>query len=130
MFAFAAQNGEDSGKLSGGVTEFLMRLFSIEPSFRGNFEHIVRKTAHFCMFGLEGILLSLSLIFSKVRWKTAAVIAVPACIVLAALNEYAQTFADGRSGNLKDVCIDSAGAFLGIALVLICYYCMKSRRRA
>jgi VanZ family protein len=41
------------------------------------------------------------------------------CVGYAVLDEYHQSFIDGRTPGVKDVCIDSAGVFLGTIVTRI-----------
>ena len=128
MFALSGQSAEDSARLSGGLTAYILRAFAFLDMPYDDLEHILRKLAHFCMFGVEGILMYASV---KAGLKNhAGTIAAGICAVIAALNEYTQTFFEGRSCELRDVAIDFAGACMGIAAGVICYYLIKSRRRA
>ena len=49
-----------------------------------------------------------------IRWPGAA--AWLAAALYAVLDEWHQTFVAGRSGQLRDICIDSAGALSGVFL--------------
>ena len=44
------------------------------------------------------------------------------CFFYACTDEFHQTFVVGRSGEFRDVCIDSGGALFGILLVLLLFY--------
>ena len=117
LFGFSGQDGQESGRLSLQVTLFIMRIFPGLPCDPDTLHFIVRKAAHFTIFGAEGVLLSASLIHSRVGLRTAAMLSAPLCAVIAALNEYHQSFADGRHPSPADAAIDFAGALFGILLV-------------
>ncbi len=62
--------------------------------------------------------------------KTAAAV-LAICIFYAATDEFHQLFVSGRSGQLRDVCIDAAGAVIGICIYFLCrgifrHVCSKS----
>ncbi len=57
------------------------------------------------VYGLHGILLML--------------VAGLICVGFACGDEYHQSFVAGRSPSVKDVCIDSVGVFLGIAVRIV-----------
>lgn len=79
-------------------------------------QHPVRKTAHMMEYALLGGLFCMALgRFPAARYPGAWILAV-AC---AALDEYHQTFVPGRSGELRDIAIDSAGALAGILFLLL-----------
>ena len=47
----------------------------------------------------------------------------------AATDEFHQLFIEGRSGELKDVAIDSTGALLGLLLAFIFHKLIKNKRK-
>jgi VanZ family protein len=52
--------------------------------------------------------------------KTAAA-ALGIAVLYAATDEFHQNFVPNRTGSLKDVGIDTAGALLGLGIVWLCY---------
>lgn len=123
IFGFSAGTGDESSTLSLKVTEWLMRL--IYPEYYalnagrqyGAFallHMLVRKLAHFGEYALLGAALRQFLWTFPLRWPgTAAWIMAT---LYAVLDEWHQTFVSGRSGQLRDICIDSAGALAGVFL--------------
>ena len=107
--------GEDSGRLSGAVWEFLCRIFSFLATERG--EYFVRKLAHFSEFAALGFCLC---------WL-AGMLAKPwffplftGCAV-AITDECIQYFTPGRVCALTDMLIDSTGVLAGVlVLVMLC----------
>ena len=95
---------------------------------------IVRKLAHFCEYMLEGFLLMLCMrVYSRHPLRH---ITVPMLggVLTALADETIQLFSEGRSGQVTDVWLDSAGVLTGIlvaiVLLLACeglYYHMKRR---
>mgnify|MGYP003210817245 CR=1 FL=1 len=96
--------------------------------------HIVRKLAHFCEYTLEGFLLMLCMrVYSRHPLRH---ITVPMLggVLTALTDETIQLFSEGRSSQVTDVWLDSAGVLAGIlvaiVLLLACeglYYHMKRR---
>ena len=96
--------------------------------------HIVRKLAHFCEYTLEGFLLMLCMrVYSRHPLRH---ITVPMLggVLTALTDETIQLFSEGRSGQVTDVWLDSAGVLAGIlvaiVLLLACeglYYHIKRR---
>ena len=81
--------------------------------------HIVRKMAHFCEYTLEGFLLMLCMrVYSR---RPLRHITVPMLVgVLTALtDETIQLFSQGRSSQVTDVWLDSAGVLAGILAALL-----------
>lgn len=96
--------------------------------------HIVRKMAHFCEYTLEGFLLMLCMrVYSRHPLRH---ITVPMLggVLTALADETIQLFSEGRSSQVTDVWLDSAGVLAGIlvaiVLLLACeglYYHIKRR---
>ena len=119
IFGFSGQTGAVSGELSDRLLYRLLENWS--AMFRSLTEegrtavveflsYYERKGAHmFLYFVLLGLLL-----FSLRPWLTSApkraAAAMAVCAVLAALDEFHQTFIPGRSGQPSDVLVDLMGA--------------------
>lgn len=81
--------------------------------------HIVRKMAHFCEYMLEGFLLMLCMrVYSCHPFKH---ISVPMLggVLTAMTDETIQLFSEGRSSQVTDVWLDSAGALTGILVAIV-----------
>ena len=81
--------------------------------------HIVRKMAHFCEYTLEGFLLMLCMrVYSSHPMRH---ITVPMLggVFTALTDETIQLFSDGRSSQVTDVWLDSAGVLAGILAALV-----------
>ena len=87
---------------------------------------LVRKGAHFCIYGLLGFLI-ISLIkeYRKLE-KKELYIAFILSVIYACSDEIHQLFVPGRSGSIIDIGIDSLGALGG---VLIYYGFYQIRRK-
>lgn len=82
-------------------------------------QHIVRKMAHFCEYALEGFLLMLCMrVYSRHPLRH---ITVPmlAGVLTAMADETIQIYSPGRSSQVTDVWLDSAGVLAGILTALI-----------
>ena len=131
IFYLSNQPASQSGAMSLVLTENILLLAEkIIPELDLTAEDIhnsLRKTAHFFIFLLLGLLM-MSLVKSmKIRSLTAAVLALGICMVLAVLDETHQYFIEGRSAEMRDVVIDSLGAIVGIGLFLVGERLVKSR---
>lgn len=140
IFGFSAQDGETSGSLSFEISLFLVKLFSpllpASTTEAGLIEYAelihlyVRKAAHMTEYFLLALSLQLPLAawLSKLAfWKTRIVTGFVCTVILAALDEFHQTFVPGRSGNLLDVCIDSTGAVLASLCLYFIYLIHKKK---
>lgn len=142
IFGFSAQDGESSGSLSFQVSLFLVRLFApLLPTANSEDMLIayaevihlyVRKAAHMTEYFLLTLSLQLPLTawFSRLlSWKPRIITGFCCTVVLAALDEFHQSFVPGRSGNFTDVCIDSIGA-IAASLCLYLFYFLYQKKLA
>lgn len=130
IFFFSSQPADDSKELSTGVTEVILSVVeSVAPEsdlFVENLHHFVRKNAHFLIYFVLGMLVVRAFRVSQIRNKTSILLALGICIVYAISDELHQLFVPGRGAQVKDVLIDSTGAFVGIIL----YSWLKDLRRS
>lgn len=135
IFGFSSQNGDESGALSTRITEAVIRIVypdydHIEASEQkllfSRTAHFVRKAAHFTEFAALGFFLLGH--FRALSLKTALKHPVPGSFVTGLLyavsDEFHQGFVGGRSPDVLDVGIDSAGVFFGIlVMALVLFLC-------
>lgn len=117
IFSNSMDNADASTLKSGAVLELLRRILGSEGADLT--EYIVRKTAHFTEFAIEGILL-----LSVVKGYTARPLRFLGWPLLGGLmtalaDETIQLFSPGRSSQVTDVWIDFAGVVTGILLALL-----------
>jgi len=142
IFGFSAQDGEASGSLSFEISMFLVKLFSpllpvstTEATLIEYAEQLhlyVRKAAHMTEYFLLALSLQLPLAAYLSRlsfWKARIFLGFFCTVIFAALDEFHQTFVPGRSGNVIDVCIDSAGT-LAASLCLYVIYLLHQKKLA
>lgn len=120
IFSLSHQPASESGEMSSGITEMVMetveQILPVAETDFDQLEHIIRKNAHFFIYLILGILVihasggSGSHSFKRIG------LAVGICILYAMSDEFHQLFISGRSGEFRDVLIDSSGASLGIIL--------------
>ncbi|WP_188206809.1 VanZ family protein [Alkalibacillus aidingensis] len=122
IFYLSHQPATESSELSRGITETIVKTIeSVAPSTEfniANFNHLVRKNAHFFAYLVLGVLVIYALKRSEVSGIRAIVTALVICILYAISDEVHQLFIPGRSGEIRDVIIDSAGSSVGIALIM------------
>ena len=129
IFCFSAQDGEQSGSLSQMITEKCVELFnslsgggwseSFMESLAAYFEHPIRKFAHFAEYACMGILVYVIWVQWMDKGRKLYLLTVAWVFLSAAADEFHQLFVEGRSGQVSDVCIDSAGAFFGLCAVCV-----------
>ena len=140
IFCFSAQKAEDSSKLSGAVTDFVLSLVvpgyrDMTPAERVPYQTscslAVRKCAHFSEYALLAVTLVCFLHYflsgGTSLWQVLALAWLIATLY-ACTDELHQMFVDGRGPAVLDVVIDSAGALTG-ALMAALTLREKSKRR-
>ncbi len=122
IFFLSSQPGTQSGALSKGITQIIVT--AIERVFPGveldvqTFHSFVRKSAHFVVYLVLGFLV-MNAIWGRVKGiRRRILLAVLICVLYAVVDEVYQASVPGRSGEVMDVIIDSAGAVVGIAAYL------------
>lgn len=120
IFFLSHQPATDSRELSSGITEFILAAVEkASPEAREHVDmlhHIVRKNAHFMIYLILGAMALNALKRSGVRGYKSSVFAIGICVLYAMSDELHQLFVPGRSGEIKDVLIDSSGSAFGIVI--------------
>ncbi len=126
IFSLSAQPALASNSLSRGVTKIIVETvgkiipLDIEMSTLNDivsqFNHFVRKFAHFSAYAVLGILILFALAKNEIRGKKAFALSLAICIIYAVSDELHQLFVPGRGCQLKDVIIDTSGALIGTAI--------------
>lgn len=75
----------------------------------------VRKVAHYSIYFILGILIYNFLLTTNLKRKE--LISILICFLYATLDEFHQLFISGRTGQLKDILIDTSGALTAIILL-------------
>ena len=115
LFYLAAQNGAESGALSGRILQIVLRILPGLADAQDILHTVLRKLAHFGGFMIESFLIAAAI---KRTWPRIWLrIGALLCALLAALNELAQLFSGGRSCEIRDMLIDFCGALLGMGVV-------------
>ena len=125
IFSMSCENAEESSNTSGQtirvvlsiVPEFEKQPEEVKVNIIEELQFIVRKSAHFIGYMILGILASgLILQYENINKKYPLAFLI--CVIYAISDEIHQLFVPGRSGQVRDVLIDSAGSLLGIILVM------------
>ena len=131
IFYFSHQPAAVSNELSSGITEKTIETIDkIVPTYDSKMErvnHIVRKNAHFLIYLVLGVFVVNALKANGVRGYRRMGFALLICVLYAVSDEFHQHFVEGRGPQVKDVMIDSTGAFIGISL--FCLICWKVKRK-
>lgn len=137
IFWFSHQPAEES---SGDSRSFIMSVFNVLPVLSGMTEgeklaiigHIhsfVRKTAHFSIYAVLGICVVNWVVTYVASMKKALFYSAAVCFFYACTDEFHQLFIPGRSGELRDVLIDTCGAVTGILVVFLCMFIFEKIKR-
>ena len=131
IFGFSSRDAEESTVQSNSVTELLIKIFEKDydslPDAQKQllvekYDGIVRKIAHFGIFGVLGLLTYFAA--GSLRWipdflVKPSYISWPCCVAFAITDELHQMFVPGRSCQIKDVLIDSSGALCGTFVAIV-----------
>lgn len=127
LFWFSGQSGAESSELSSKLALWLFDgLLKRGVDFK-TLHIFLRKMAHFGAFAVEGWLLG-SALLRVLPKKCAALITSIACACAAVLNELHQTLSEGRSCEVRDMLIDTAGAMLGLAFAVVLLHAFSKLR--
>lgn len=128
IFCFSAQPADESTETSSGFCILFSKLLypdyaSYEPEIQKmiteSMTFIVRKTAHFTEYAVLGFLFCLYFQDQKYNFLRS----VTATGLYACTDELHQLFVPGRSGQLRDVVIDTCGGICG-ALMAFTIFCI------
>ena len=138
IFYFSNQVADESSKRSGRIVNFIAQIVHKiknmqEPEktifMQETLTTIVRKTAHFSIYAMLGILsMNYMATYKEKSLYKNALIAIIFCIFYATTDEIHQYFIPGRSCELRDVCIDTVGSLTGIVITYAIYYYYKRRK--
>lgn len=127
MFWFSNQQGIGSSSTSKKVSEIIVNIIDINKQYSDTqkeeiievIEPIIRKLAHYTFYAIGGILIANCVYQFCSEEKRVITTSAIIGIVYATSDEIHQLMVPGRSGNVKDVIIDSIGILTGIALFLL-----------
>lgn len=132
IFYLSHQPVTISNGLSEGLTAVIVQnVEGISSNHEFNMDsanHILRKNAHFFIYFVLGLFVSMALRKNGVARSWGFGLALLICVVYAISDEVHQFFIEGRGPQLKDVLIDSAGAFVGIGLFYFTKLMLRRRR--
>lgn len=133
IFALSHQPASESGEMSSGITEIVMetveQIIPVSETDFDRVEHIVRKNAHFFIYLILGVLVIHALRKGGGRSFNGIGLAIAVCVLYAMSDEFHQLFIAGRSGEVRDVFIDSSGASVGIMVYWLTEKMLKRNKR-
>ncbi len=139
--AFIFSNSVDTAEESTEKSDTVYEIVNDVAQSLGATEEIpkstIRQSAHFLEFAVLGTLwaLALSALLAPAAQSALrpslliCLISLPICAVIALIDEYIQTFSDGRVCDLADVLTDTAGSLCGIAAICALYFIYRAIAR-
>lgn len=125
IFIFSNQNATVSENVSDGFTSKVVDVVSSvkeDEEIKENKKEIIedsrfiiRKTAHFSLYLVLGVLAYLNI--KDVKKINPIIISLIFCVLYACSDEIHQIFVNERTAKMLDVFIDSTGALMGILLI-------------
>lgn len=129
IFCLSHQTADVSSKTSGGIVETVVKIicpeydelsFAEQEKIFGKVQFWVRKTAHFSLYAILGGFAFLSVItYINIPLWLRVSISGAICLIYSISDEIHQLFIEGRSGEIRDVCIDFAGSLVAILILLL-----------
>lgn len=129
IFGFSNQEGDKSGNLSQKTAVMVVKIAGNMNFIDVNednvnelaerIEYPIRKLAHVTEYMVFGLLILLALYIWAFKARQLYLTAFFTSFVFACTDEIHQLFVAGRSGRFTDVCIDSAGVFIGLLMVFL-----------
>lgn len=126
IFSFSAQTAEESTETSHSVGmaigHFFIKGFDELPEdkkieYADCIEFPVRKSAHVLEYTFLAILVT-GAVYDTLTWdRKKFLLCLAICVLYACSDEIHQIFVPGRAGRIMDVCIDSTGNLIGIAVM-------------
>ena len=138
IFRFSAQPASESEQVSGGVAYRIVETWSHlteteytqseMEAYADRIDYPVRKLAHLTEYGILCLLACAFVHGYSGNWKVCGISAAAIAALYAATDEIHQLFVPGRSGQVTDVMLDSAGCLLGCLLLCTIYHLSKLRK--
>lgn len=119
IFCFSNENGETSQGTSDIITNAIINVNQELEKNRETISFCVRKLAHFSIYFVGGILLFEFYSTFDVTKKRIFGMSALTGICYACFDEFHQLFISGRSGQFRDVCIDSTGVIIALIIITV-----------
>lgn len=132
IFCFSSQPAGDSRNLSDGLLYDIIKLLNINVT-TDTLEFLsvfIRKAAHFSIYASLGFTIYMLMVKGyDIKTKVSVIMAPCICAIYAITDELHQTFVSGRSGEVKDVLLDTAGSLAGmLAAWAICAFLTRRKK--
>lgn len=118
IFFLSHQSGEASSQLSSGLFSLVkgavIQIFPFLTIDLHNLHFFLRKFAHFFAYFLLGVFIIHAVLIDRIYSFRMAFYVLLFTVFYAITDEIHQIFIPGRSGEVRDVIIDSSGSAIGI----------------
>lgn len=124
VFKFSNQPAGDSDGTSSRVVKIIVNIIYKSKTIEEKEQLIhelngpIRKLAHFSIYTIGGFLIVNFVNTYKLDYKKSFIYSVAIGALYACSDEFHQIFIDGRSGELRDVLIDTTGIITGVCIFL------------
>lgn len=128
VFMLSNEVAIDSSSTSVNFIRLILKIFNcnVTENVLELLQPVIRKMAHFVLYTLGGILvynMCLQLGVKKTKKKSFCI-----GMFYAITDEIHQLFVEGRSGEIRDVIIDSTGVVLGIIILSFIIYIVEEMK--
>lgn len=114
VFCFSNDNSQKSSSKSEKIVEVISQICDNKIMEKDKLETIVRKSAHMIIYTVGGILFFLYCNTYDIRLNKKIIYSIIIGVLYAITDEIHQGFVPGRSPQITDILIDTAGVSLGI----------------
>lgn len=127
IFMFSANDSDESNAQSNWLFEFIVKFVnpvydSMDPEAQLRYHDIatfiIRKLAHFTEYAILGML-AFSALWKVQKVKFRGLFALIFGFLYASSDEIHQLFVPGRTGQFRDVMIDTCGVAFGIIIAIL-----------
>lgn len=119
IFCFSNEDGDTSQGTSDIITNAIININDGLEKNREIISFCVRKLAHFSIYFVGGILLFEFYSTFDVTMKRIFYMSALSGICYACFDEFHQLFISGRTGQFRDVCIDSTGVIVALIIMIV-----------
>lgn len=135
IFAFSNMNGQESNSKSYDIVDKIIEIYDKITNaneeivkyhqsfiFREKANYVFRKMCHaFVYFTLSILVFNLLITIFKKKLLIYNFLTLLICFIYAAIDEYHQTLVLERTGQFKDIIIDTFGAIIGCVFISSVY---------
>ena len=114
IFIMSHTNGNDSSSQSNFIAKLILEFINIDHN---TLTFMIRKIAHMSEYAI--LLLLLYYALSNVISKHTLSLSLLVTFIYACSDEFHQLFIPGRSGQFKDVLIDTSGALIMLMIIFL-----------